>query len=290
MKDIIVITGPTGVGKTKLSVELAKLIGAEIINGDAMQVYIGMDIGTAKITEDEKEGIPHHLFDIVDINTNYTVYDYQKDVRIKIKEILKRGKKVIIVGGTGLYIKAALFDYKFTKGTINNNYDDLTNIEILDKIKKYDKTPDIHINNRKTLIRYLNKLENKEEITYDKDKLLYDAEFIGLTTDRDNLYNIINNRVDEMFKNGLIEEVKYLLKKDNNSKAINTAIGYKEFIPYFNHEIDLDSVKEEIKKNSRRYAKRQYTFFKHQFNINWFETDYNNFNNTVNDVYNYIKK
>ena len=160
MKDIIVITGPTGVGKTKLSVELAKKIDAEIINGDSVQVYRKMDIGSAKVKEEEKENIEHHLFDIVDTNEIYTVFDYQKDCRRKIDEILKKGKKVIIVGGTGLYIKAALFDYQFKEGTTTNDYSNLTNEEIYNKIKEYDSSIDIHINNRKRLERMLNKIEN----------------------------------------------------------------------------------------------------------------------------------
>lgn len=288
MKDIIVILGPTAVGKTKLSVELAKKIDAEIINGDSMQVYKGMNIGTAKITTKEKENIPHHLFDIVDTTVNYTIYDYQRDCRTLIKEILSRGKKVIIVGGTGLYIKAALYNYIFKKQTTSNNYDNLTNMEILAKINEYKVKTEIHPNNRKRLVRLLNKLENNEEPTFQKDELLYDASFIALTTPRENLYNKINNRVDEMFKNNLLEEVNSLKNKYNESKALQSAIGYKEFIPYFNKEISIEEVKENIKKNSRHYAKRQYTFFIHQFNATWFETDYNNFENTVNEVYSYI--
>lgn len=288
MKDIIVILGPTAVGKTKLSVELAKKIDAEIINGDSMQVYKGMNIGTAKITTKEKENIPHHLFDIVDTSINYTIYDYQRDCRTLIKEILSRGKKVIIVGGTGLYIKAALYNYIFKKQTTSNNYDNLTNMEILAKINEHKVKTEIHPNNRKRLVRLLNKLENNEEPTFQKDELLYDASFIALTTPRENLYNKINNRVDEMFKNNLLEEVNSLKNKYNDSKALQSAIGYKEFIPYFNKEISIEEVKENIKKNSRHYAKRQYTFFIHQFNATWFETDYNNFENTVNEVYSYI--
>ncbi len=288
MKDIIVITGPTGVGKTKLSVELAKKIDAEIINGDSVQVYRKMDIGSAKVKEEEKENIEHHLFDIVDTNEIYTVFDYQKDCRRKIDEILKKGKKVIIVGGTGLYIKAALFDYQFKEGTTTNDYSNLTNEEIYNKIKEYDSSIDIHINNRKRLERMLNKIENEEEVTTNKDKLLYDATFIGLTTDRDNLYNIINNRVDKMIDEGLLDEINSLKDEFNNSKALNTAIGYKEFIPYFNNEMSLEEVIDNIKKNSRHYAKRQYTFFNHQFNIKWFNTDYNNFNNTINEVLEYL--
>ena len=287
---IITIVGPTGVGKTKLSIELAKKFDAEIINGDSMQVYKELDIGTAKPTEEEKEGIVHHLFDFVDVNTNYTVFDYQKDCRKKIEEIQKKGKNIIIVGGTGLYIKAALFDYTFTPGTTYNEYNNLTNEEILTKIKEYDNNIDIHVNNRKRLIRVLNKLENHEEIGNNKNKEIYDSIFIGLTTDREILYDRINKRVDKMKEEGLVLEVEK--QKDNykTSKALNSGIGYKEFYDYLFNNKELDTVLDEIKKNSRRYAKRQYTFFNNQFNVKWFDVDFNNFNNTVNQVIEYVER
>ena len=288
MKNIIVITGPTGVGKTKLSVELAKKLNAEIINGDAMQVYKNMNIGTAKIKEEEKNGIIHHLFDICDVDTNYTVYDYQKDCRNKIKEILNRGKKVIIVGGTGLYIKSALYNYEFTEGTTYNEYNNLSNEEIYNKIMDFDNNIKVHVNNRKRLVRILNKIDNNEELSLKKDDLLYDACFIGLTTDRSNLYKIIDDRVDIMIKSGLLDEIELLKDKFDNSKALNTAIGYKEFIPYFKGEISLDEVINNIKKNSRHYAKRQYTFFNHQFDVKWFNTNYSDFSSTIDEVYKYI--
>lgn len=286
---IIVIVGPTAVGKTKMSVELAKKFNAEIINGDSMQVYKELDIGTAKPTEEEKEGIFHHLFDNVDVKTNYTVFEYQKDCRSKIDEILSRGKNIIIVGGTGLYIKAALYDYKFTEGTTYNTYDDLTNEEILEKIKEYDNEIDIHVNNRKRLIRTLNKLENNEELTNNKNDLLYpDTIFIGLTTDRTILYDRINLRVDKMFNEGLLDEI--LKQKENykDSKALNSGIGYKEFYDYLFNNKSLEEVREEIKHNSRRYAKRQYTFFNNQFNVKWFDVNFNKFDLTVKDVVEYI--
>lgn len=286
---IIVIVGPTAVGKTKMSVELAKKFNAEIINGDSMQVYKELDIGTAKPRDEEKEGIPHHLFDNIDVNTNYTVFEYQKDCRSKIDEILSRGKNVIIVGGTGLYIKAALYDYKFTEGTTYKSYEDLTNLEILDKIKEYDNKIDIHVNNRKRLIRTLNKLENNEELSNNKNDLLYpDTIFIGLTTDRSILYDRINLRVDKMFDEGLVDEI--LKQKENykDSKALNSGIGYKEFYDYLFNNKSLEEVSSEIKHNSRRYAKRQYTFFNNQFNVKWFDVNFNKFDLTVKDVVEYI--
>jgi tRNA dimethylallyltransferase len=286
---IVVIVGPTGVGKTKLSVELAKKLNAEIINCDSMQVYKDLNIGTAKVREDEKDNIPHHLLDIVNPNDLYTVYDYQKDCRSKIKELQDKNKNIIIVGGTGLYVKAALYDYKFDKEEEKKDYSNLTNEELLEKIKEKDPTLDIHLNNRKRLERALEKLENNGEFTKEGNNKLYDFYTIGLTTSRENLYNIINNRVDKMMDEGLLEEVEDLYKKNIRSKAINTGIGYKELYKYFDNEISKEEAIELIKKNSRHYAKRQYTFFNHQMDVKWFETNYKDFSKTIEEVYNYIK-
>lgn len=285
---IITIVGPTGVGKTKLSIALAKYYNAEIINGDSMQVYKKLDIGSAKPTENEKENIVHHLFDIADLNTNYTVFDYQLTCRNKIAEIKKKGENVIIVGGTGLYIKAALYDYTFIENTSYNSYDDLSNEKLLEKIKSYKIVNPPHLHNRQRLVRLLNKLENEEPITNNKDKLLYDTIFIGIKAPREVLYERINNRVDEMFKSGLLDEVTNLESFYKTSKALNTGIGYKEFVDYFNKTKTLEEVKDDIKKNSRRYAKRQFTFFNHQMPVVWFDVDFNNFSNTINKVIEYI--
>ncbi len=288
MKKIIVITGPTGVGKTKLSVELAKKINGEIVNADSMQVYKGLDIGTAKIKEKEKESVPHNLFDICDVMDNYTIFNYQKDARKKINEIIERGHIPIFVGGSGLYIKAALYDYKLVNEEFHSEFNEFTNEELLEEIKRHHPT-DIHVNNRKRLVRELNKIKNNSVNISNIMNPLYDIVVIGLTTEREKLYNIINNRVDKMIEEGLINEVKELYDKGVDSKAIETGIGYKELYKYFNGEITLDESIELIKKNSRNYAKRQYTFFNHQMNTKWFMVDFNNFNNTVNDVYEYVK-
>lgn len=291
MKEIIVIVGPTGIGKTKLSIELAKKLNAEIINGDSVSVYKELNIGSAKPTLSEREGIPHHLLDLRNIEEDYSVYNYQIDVRNLINELNKKNKRIIIVGGTGLYIKAALYDYNFTKETIKNNYNELNIDELVNRIRKYNielKKEDL--NNRRRLVRILNKLDNNEEITNNKDKLLYNIKVIGLTTDRNILYERINKRVDLMIDNGLFNEVSNLKDKYKNSRILNSAIGYKEFYNYFYNNKSKEEVINEIKRNSRRFAKRQYTFFKHQFNTTWFEVDFNNFNNTVNEVYNYLKK
>lgn len=287
---VIVVLGPTAVGKTKMSVELAKLLNGEIINVDSTQIYKDLDIATAKIKENEKDGIPHHLFDIKNIKEDYTVYDYQKDCRNKIEEILCQNKTPILVGGTGLYIKAALYDYKFND-EVNNKFEDLTNEEIFNKLKELDENIDIHINNRKRLVRALNyclnnnlKFSEKEKT----DKLLYDTVFIGLTTDRNILYDRINKRVDVMVKDGLLEEAKKIYDSNIRTKAIMTPIGYKELFPYFENKKSLEECLELIKQNSRKYAKRQYTWFNNQMDVVWFNVDFDNFNNTIKEVYNYI--
>ena len=290
MNKIIVIVGPTGIGKTKLSIELAKKLDAEIINGDSVAIYKKLDIGSAKPTIEERENIPHHLIDVKDVEEEYTVFDYQKDVREKIKEIESRNKRIIIVGGTGLYIKAALYDYNFTEGTTYNEYNDLSNEEILNKLKEHNLEKYPELNNRRRLVRLLNKLENNETISNNKDRLLYNIKVIGLTTSRDILYERINKRVDTMFNNGLLNEIESLKDKYKTSKILNSGIGYKEFNDYLFNNKSIEEVKEEIKLNSRRFAKRQYTFFRNQFNTKWYEVDLNNFDNTINEIYNDIKK
>ncbi len=281
---IICVCGPTGVGKTKLSVELAKHYNGIVINSDAMQVYKKMDIATAKIKEEEKENIKHYLFDICDLTDNYTIYDYQKDARKIIDG--NTDKTIIMVGGSGLYQKAALYDYSFDDESNNDNqYEDLTNEELYELVLKKDPQTDIHVNNRKRLVRAL----NKTNINHEKSKLLYkDVIFIGLTTDRKNLYNIINSRVDKMVSEGLLDEAKYFYDKKIKCKALDTVIGYKELFKYFNKEITLDEALELIKKNSRRYAKRQYTWFNHQVPTIWVETNYSDFSKTVDAVINII--
>lgn len=289
MDDIIVIVGPTGVGKTKLSIELAKKLNAEIINGDSVAIYKNLDIGSAKPTIEERENIPHHLIDVREVEEEYSVFDYQKDVRNLINEISSIGKRIIIVGGTGLYIKAALYDYTFKEGTTYNEYSNLTNEELHEKISSFQKEDIPHINNRKRLVRLLNKYENNEEITNNKDKKLYPIKVIGLTTSRDYLYERINKRVDIMLENGLLEEVTNLKDRYKNSRILNSGIGYKEFYDYFFNNKELKDVVEQIKLDSRRYAKRQYTFFKHQFDTNWFDVNFNDFSKTIEEVYNFIQ-
>ena len=289
---VIVITGPTATGKTKLSVELAKRINGEIINCDSTQIFKTLDIATAKVTNEEMGGIVHYLIDIKDITDNYTVYDYQRDAREKINEILKKNKTPILVGGTGLYIKAALYDYKFEEESKNENFENVDTKVLYDKLMEVDPESDIHPNNRKRIIRALNyylsngkKLSSKEK----SDKILYDTIFIGLSADRSVLYDKINKRVDKMIENGLFEEAYKVYKSDIRTKAVMTPIGYKELFLYFENKMSLDECIEKIKQKSRNYAKRQYTWFNHQMNIKWFNVNYDNFDKTIDEVYKYIE-
>lgn len=282
---IICIVGPTGVGKTKLSVELAKKYNAIIINCDAMQVYKDLNIGTAKVKEEEKENIPHYLFDIKNVDEEYTVYNYQKDARLLIEE--NKDKNIIFVGGTGLYLKAALYDYRFTtENQPKKDYSKYTNEELYQMIKEKDINVTIHPNNRVRMERFL----NKEEITHPEPIKLYDHYLIGLTTDRDLLYERINKRVDIMVEEGLLEEAKYFYDKRIKTKPLMGGIGYKELYDYFDNTITKEEALDKIKQNSRRYAKRQYTFFNNQLDVKWFNVDFNNFNNTINEVSNYIEE
>ena len=290
---VICIVGPTGVGKTKLSKKKKKKLNGEVINADSTQVYKGLNIATAKVTNEEKENIPHHLFDIKEINEDYTVYDYQKDARNKIKEVLDTGKTPILVGGTGLYIKAALYNYEFKEEKEKYDYSNYSNDELYNMLVKIDSKTNIHKNNRKRIERALNYYRNNGKAISNNEKstkLLYDTVFIGLTTDRNLLYDRINKRVDIMVQNGLIKEARDLYNQKIYSKAVMTPIGYKELFLYFDGKITYDEAIDLIKKRSRNYAKRQYTFNRHQLNVNWFNVDFNDFQNTVNEVIDFICK
>lgn len=289
MKKLIVIVGPTCVGKTKLSIELAKKIDGEVINADSTQVYKDNDIATAKVTDDEMENIKHHLLSFKNLDEDYTVFDYQKDARKVIDDILKRGKVPILVGGTGLYIKATLYDYKFDETLIKHDYSTFSNEELYQKLIKLDPKTKIHQNNRRRLERSLDLLNNNSKIKTES-KPLYDAYFIGLTTDRETLYDKINSRTDNMINGGLIDEAKSIYDLNIRTKAVLTPIGYKELFPYFDGKESLETCIDKIKQNCRRYAKRQYTWFNNQMNVKWFNVDYDNFNKTVLEVINFIGK
>ena len=272
---IIAVVGPTGVGKTKMSIKLAKKYDAIIINFDAVQVYTELNIGSAKVTKEETEGIKHYLIDIKKPNEEYSVKEYQDDVRKLLKE--NAGKNIVMVGGTGLYLCAALYDYRFYEDKSTNDYNEYFNEELYELALQKDHNMQIHQNNRVRLIRFL----NKENTVIVEPKLLYDnVHIIGLTTDRDKLYNIINKRVDKMINDGLVEEVRDLYRKYPDSKVLHSAIGYKEIIDYLDQKISFEEAIDIIKKKSRNYAKRQYTWFNNKMNVNWLETDYDNFDNT----------
>ena len=282
---IICVVGPTAVGKTALSIALAKKYNAIIINCDAMQVYKGLDIGTAKITKEEQENVPHYLLDFVSVDRNYTVYDYQKDARKILEE--NKNRNIIFVGGTGLYLKSALYDYRFNEEEepSTDKYSNLTNEELYALCLKKDKNCDIHINNRKRLERFLKRADTENVPC----KPLYEFYTIGLTTERSNLYDKINKRVDKMINDGLIAEARKYYDEKVFSKALLTGIGYKELYQYFDNKIALEEAIELIKKNSRHYAKRQYTWFNHQMNVTWFNICYEDFNKTVLEVENYLE-
>ena len=292
MNKIIVIVGPTCTGKTKLSIELAKKYNGEIINADSTQIYKNNDIATAKVSLEEMEGIEHHLLSIKDLKENYTVFDYQRDARNCINKIIDKGKIPILVGGTGLYIKSVLYDYKFDlENNKKETYDQYNNEELYKKLLSIDPKTEIHPNNRKRVERALdyyfanNKPISSKEKT---NKILYDVITIGLTTDRNILYEKINERVDKMLESGLLDEAHRIYESGIRTKAVLTPIGYKELFPYFEGKENLDNAILLMKQNSRHYAKRQYTWFLHQMNVKWFTTNYDNFNQTMDDVVNYI--
>ena len=291
---IIVIAGPTGVGKTKLSIELDKKLNGEIINADSNQIFKELNIATAKVTNKEMENVPHHLIDIKEITENYTVYDYQKDARKKIKEIEARGHIPILVGGTGLYIKAALYDYEFQEETNHKtDYSNFTKEELYEELLKVDPNTEIHMNNRKRVERALDYFKENHQPFSSKEhtnQLLYDTIFIGLTTDREILYERINTRVEEMLKQGLLEEAKKIYQSMIRTKAVMTPIGYKELFEYFDGNCTLEDSIHCIQQRSRNYAKRQYTWFNHQLPMKWFDVNFKNFNKTIREVVKYIEE
>ena len=288
---VIVVVGPTAVGKTKMGILLAKKYNGEVINADSTQVYRDLNIATAKVTKTEMEGVVHHLIDICDINDDYTVFDFQRDCRNCISDILSRGKVPIIVGGTGLYVKAALYDYKFDVLNVKFDYSSYSDEELYNRLISIDPYTSVHKNNRKRVERALSYYDSTGSLLSSKDKtndLLYDCIFVGLTTSRDILYDRINKRVDSMIDLGLLDEAKSIYNTGVRSKAVMTPIGYKELFSYFDGKSDLTSCIDLIKQKSRNYAKRQYTWFNNQMNINWFDVDFDNFSNTVQKVINFI--
>ena len=278
---ILVVFGPTGSGKTDVAVTLAHHFNAPIINADAFQIYQDMDIGTNKIKKDDPDYKRHYLLDIKAPNESYSVKDYQDDFR-KVYESLKDKYPTIIVsGGTGLYIRAALYDYQFLDEEVSSrDYSAYSNEELYHKLQEqdYEASKKIHANNRKRIIRALDLIANNgvkksELIASQEHKVIYpDVEFLFLNPDRESLYDAINKRVDKMVDEGLVDEVKNLLKKYNLSTTARQAIGYKEIIDYLEDRSSLEDAVELIKKRTRNYAKRQVTFFKNQFNSRVFSS------------------
>ena len=278
MQKVLVIIGPTGVGKTDLSLKLAKELNGEIISGDSIQVYQGLDIGSAKATLEEREMVKHHLIDIMSAKDVYSVADFQNKGREAINEIAKANHLPIVVGGTGLYIRSLLYDYVFTKEEDEDDeFIELSNEELYAILEKEDPEAlkKIHINNRRRLLRAYNVLLKtgipfSKHIAEQKHELLYDAKIICLTMDREALYQRIDMRVDLMMKEGLIDEIKKLLASGVtfDDQAMQ-GIGYKEFRGYFEGDKTLDECIAEVKLNTRHFVKKQYTFFRHQFEVEW---------------------
>lgn len=293
MSKIIVIVGPTASGKTKLSISLAHKYNAVIINADSTQIYKEPLIATAKIKEAEKENITHYMLDLVSLNEDYTLYDYQTEGRKLLNKLINENENIVIVGGSGLYIKALLYDYNLDK---SNNVDmDLniySNKELKSWADKIDSKNDIHVNNRQRLERFIKRFYETGKVmekTENINKRIYDFVLIGLKTDRETLYQKANDRVDRMFKEGIVQEAYELYKK--NYKNFNNIIGYKELSEYFKNNITLEEAKDKIKQNTRRYAKRQFTWFNNQMkDITWFEVNYDDFNKAIKEVESFLLK
>ncbi|TLS37414.1 tRNA (adenosine(37)-N6)-dimethylallyltransferase MiaA [Pseudalkalibacillus caeni] len=283
---LVTILGPTAVGKTKTSIEVAKSVGGEIISGDSMQVYKGMDIGTAKVTNSEMDGIPHHLLDIKEPTEAFSAAEFQELATKLITDINKRGKIPIIAGGTGLYVKAVTHQYHFSEAPSDPRYrreleefaDKNGPVLLHEKLKKVDEESysNIHPNNVRRVIRALEVVhatgrplsENKSN---KEERSPYHLVNIGLTMDREKLYKRIDRRVDMMIEDGLIEEAWKLYNEGVRDCQSVQAIGYKEIYYYLENRETKEVAIEELKKNSRRYAKRQLTWFRNQMEINWFD-------------------
>ena len=276
---ILVIAGATGTGKSELAIELAKKVDGEIINADAFQVYQELSIATAKPTLSMRKVVPHHLFDFVPLNEDYDVERYQKELRNALNEVLSRGKTPIIAGGSGLYLRASLFDYSFSekpREIDESKYEAFSNEELHAKLEAIDpeEAMKIHPNNRRRVLRAIEIYEQEgkkksEFISMQEHHPIFDCRFFGLKPDRESLYEKVEKRVDRMFEEGLVEETLPLIEKYGRSPHAFQAIGVKELFPYLDGEISLQEAKDLIKKNTRHYIKRQDTFFAHQFEIDW---------------------
>ena len=290
MNKIIVIVGPTAVGKTYISVELAKKLNTEIISADSMQIYKGMNIGTAKITEEEKQGIIHHMIDIINPDEEYSVSEFKYDAEKIIDRLLSENRIPIIVGGSGLYVNSLIYDLDFGNTKSNKKlreyytyyYKEHGEDALYDKLLKIDPVAaeKIHKNNIKRIIRALEVYDitgvKFSELNTDirKKSNKYDCILIGLSMERKVLYERINQRVDEMLSKGLVDEVSSLIKKGYGKNLVSMrGIGYKEIIEYLEGNTDYEEAVNTLKQNTRRFAKRQYTWFLKDENVKWFSMD-----------------
>ena len=285
-KRVIAIVGPTAVGKTALSIAVAKRLGGEIINGDSMQVYRKLTIGTAKISYNEMDGVPHHLFDMKDPDESFSVAEFQQLVREKIEEITLRGHLPILVGGTGLYVQSVLFDYQFSsEGKDEKVRKELEEkaasggiVPLYEKLMRIDEkaAKAIHPNNERRVIRALevyittSKTLTEWQQTQIREPL-FNHQIIGITMERDLLYERINLRVDLMMEQGLLDEVCDLHSSGLRDVQSIQAIGYKELYDYLDGLVTLEQAVEQIKQNSRRYAKRQITWVRNKMDMKWFD-------------------
>ncbi|MHA6258789.1 tRNA (adenosine(37)-N6)-dimethylallyltransferase MiaA [Sporosarcina sp. CAU 1771] len=284
--EVIAIVGPTASGKTAISVELAKKISGEIINGDAMQVYKGLDIGTAKIKPEEMDSIPHHLFDTKSPTESFSVAEYQSEVRKWIKDIQDRGKTPIIVGGTGLYVQSVLYDFRFTeelsdpkvRERLEHELEEKGSTYLYERLQQADPVgaEKIHPNNHRRLVRALEIIEITGETKSNHEQnvgnnALYKHLIIGLEVERELLYERIGVRVDQMMDQGLLEEVEGLWNSGIRQVQSVQAIGYKELYQHIEGTLTLEESVELIKKNTRNYAKRQMTYFRNKLDISWLD-------------------
>ena len=306
MTPLIILTGPTAVGKTDLSIQLAKAVDAEIVSADSMQIYKYMDIGSAKVTEEEMQGVKHYLVDEIEPDMPFSVSEYKRMAEEYIDEISSRGKNVIVTGGTGLYLNSLIYDMDFGKSDANQELREELNKKLeehgpaymYEKLISLDKeaAERIHPNNTKRVIRAIEVAMSGEKMNDFSKDLRYNKKYrpiiIVLNRDRQALYDRINLRVDIMLKNGLIEEVKGLLEKGYTKDMISMqGIGYKEIIKYFDGEYTLDEAIEIIKRDSRRYAKRQLTWFRRYEDAKWFEIDkFDSAEELKNAVVSYVKE
>lgn len=281
MIEVMAIVGPTASGKTALGIELAKAFNGEIINGDSMQIYRDMSIGTAKVKPEEMAGVTHHLLDIKDPEEPFSVAEYQKLVRDKISEIKQKGKLPIIVGGTGLYIQAVLFDYRFSESQVDENlrnelYTELEEfgpLHMHEKLMQLDPETDIHPNNTRRVVRALEIILGSEQ-KVDRSLALepmYNELIVGIDIPRALLYERIDRRVDAMMEEGLIREVEALRERGIRDVQSIQAIGYKEIYAYLDGKLEFDRAIELLKKNSRNYAKRQLTYFRNKLPVFWID-------------------